>query len=100
MVIFYSPSLLLKRKKLKLVSYEMYLGITLEELSKDKPVDKNVEKNAGNFVQCLEDIDSELSKQIAYLVQVYFCCIFLKWFFVHDIATLSKLQFCKKHSFN
>ena len=53
-----------------LVIVKIFSGVTLEELSKDKPVDKNVEKNAGNFVQCLEDIDTELSKQIAYLVQV------------------------------
>ena len=48
----------------------IFLGLTLEELSKDKPVDKNVDKHANGFVQNLEDIETELTKQIAYLSQV------------------------------
>jgi|ERR1712136_657256 len=45
-------------------------GLTLQELSKDKPNDKGIEKHTHTFTQSLEDVETELAKQINYLAQV------------------------------
>ena len=45
-------------------------GLTLQELGKDKPNDKGIDKHTLSFTQSLEDVEIELAKQINYLSQV------------------------------
>ena len=64
-----------KMKKLeeiekKICSAIQSAGLTLQELSKDKPNDKGIEKHTHTFTQSLEDVETELAKQINYLAQV------------------------------
>lgn len=45
-------------------------GQSLQELSKDEPNAKMVERETGNFLKTLERVENEISKQLVYLTQV------------------------------
>lgn len=45
-------------------------GQALNELSKDKPANKQVEAHVNQFRQTLTNVETELAKQINYLTQV------------------------------
>ncbi|CAL4062160.1 unnamed protein product [Meganyctiphanes norvegica] len=45
-------------------------GQALTELSKDKPMNKQVEQHVNQFLKTLQNVETELSKQINYLTQV------------------------------
>lgn len=45
-------------------------GQALNELSKDKPMNKQVEQHVNQFLKTLQNVETELSKQINYLTQV------------------------------
>lgn len=45
-------------------------GQALQELSKEKPSQKNAENNASQFLKSLNTVENKLSEQINYLIQV------------------------------
>jgi len=47
-----------------------YASQALQELSKDKPANKQVEGHTQQFIKTLTSVEIELSKQISYLTQV------------------------------
>lgn len=53
-----------------LVSALCNAGQSLQELSKDEPNAKMVERETNNFLKTLERVENEISKQLIYLTQV------------------------------
>lgn len=49
-----------------------FLGQTMQELSKDKPNDRSLDKYTSTFLQNLDEAETELATQINYLSQVIF----------------------------
>lgn len=45
-------------------------ALALQELSKERPVEKNVEKFTNGYIESLEKVESETLAQINYLTQV------------------------------
>ncbi|CAK8684000.1 mediator of RNA polymerase II transcription subunit 11-like [Clavelina lepadiformis] len=45
-------------------------GFTLQELAKDKPVERTLDKHTNGFMQTLDEVETELATQISYLSQV------------------------------
>ena len=62
-----------------------YTGFTLQELAKDKPVERTLDKHTNGFMQTLDEVETELATQISYLSQV--CNTFLLF---HLIVPLFK----------
>nr|CAB3263722.1 mediator of RNA polymerase II transcription subunit 11-like [Phallusia mammillata] len=54
----------------KIVSAIHSAGLTMQELSKDKPTDRNLDKHTSTFLQNLDEAETELATQINYLTQV------------------------------
>lgn len=45
-------------------------ALALQELGKDRPVEKNVEKHTGSYMKALEEVETDMLMQINYLTQV------------------------------
>nr|XP_002127165.1 mediator of RNA polymerase II transcription subunit 11-like [Ciona intestinalis] len=45
-------------------------GLTFQELSKEKPTDRLIEKHSSTFTQSLDEVETEMASQISYLSQV------------------------------
>lgn len=54
----------------KIATSLQFSGKALEELTKDKPVAKQVDTNTNNFVKTVKEIEKELTDQINYLTQI------------------------------
>ena len=56
--------------ELYLCSFLIFVGSALQELSKDKPVMKNVESQTTTFIKTLIEVEKKLTGHINYLTQV------------------------------
>lgn len=54
----------------KITFVMQHLGNALEELSKDKPIVKQVENYTHNFRTVIKEVESEMNAQINYLSQI------------------------------
>jgi hypothetical protein len=59
-----------KLDKIKLHVKFLFSGSALQELSKDKPVMKNVESHTTTFIKTLVEVEKKLTGHINYLTQV------------------------------
>lgn len=53
-----------------LCNFLIFVGSALQELSKDKPVMKNVESQTTTFIKTLIEVEKKLTGHINYLTQV------------------------------
>lgn len=51
-------------------NFLIFVGSALQELSKDKPVMKNVESQTTTFIKTLIEVEKKLTGHINYLTQV------------------------------
>ena len=56
--------------ELYLCNFLIFVGSALQELSKDKPVMKNVESQTTTFIKTLIEVEKKLTGHINYLTQV------------------------------
>ncbi|XP_039253548.1 mediator of RNA polymerase II transcription subunit 11-like [Styela clava] len=45
-------------------------ALALQELGKDRPMEKNVEKHSASYMKALEEVETDMLMQINYLTQV------------------------------
>nr|XP_039254883.1 uncharacterized protein LOC120331797 isoform X2 [Styela clava] len=46
------------------------LALALQELGKDRPMEKNVEKHSASYMKALEEVETDMLMQINYLTQI------------------------------
>lgn len=54
----------------KITSALQSAALALQELGKERPVDKNLEKFTASYIKTLEEVETDMTMQINYLTQV------------------------------
>lgn len=68
------------------------IGSALQELSKDKPVMKNVESHTTTFIKTLVEVEKKLTGHINYLTQV---STGIKYKLLHVVYSIYTCKHCK-----